>query len=197
MRLTPDALVYNVLSAGDPKISPDGRQVVYTVGRADRQRDQGTSQLWLANLDGSNARQLTFGGDRNREARWSPDGQQVAFVSDRVKNRSSLLDLPVRAPGEARQITQHLRAIGHLAWSPDGARIAYTTSFDPDNPDEQPLPEGRPPRPRVTRRLDYKQDNRGYLNDVRGQVFVVDVTSGTRRMRAFGSFGERYVKLSM
>jgi dipeptidyl aminopeptidase/acylaminoacyl peptidase len=34
---------------------------------------------------------------------------------------------------------------------------------------------------RVVRRLDYKQDNRGYLNDVRSQVFVVDVESGERR----------------
>jgi len=34
---------------------------------------------------------------------------------------------------------------------------------------------------RVTRRLDYKQDNRGYLNDVRTQVFVVDVATGERR----------------
>src|SRR5207248_761690 len=33
----------------------------------------------------------------------------------------------------------------------------------------------------VTRRLDYKQDNRGWLNDVRTQVFVVDVATGERR----------------
>src|SRR5262249_27226054 len=157
MRLTPDALVYNTLSAGDPQVSPDGRKVVYTVGRADRERDQGTSQLWVADIDGSNARQLTFGGDRNREGRWSLDGRHIAFVSDRLKTRTSLCVLPVQVPGEARQITQHLNAIGHLAWSRDGARIAYTTSFDPDNPDEQPLLEGRPPKPRVTRRLDYKQ----------------------------------------
>src|SRR6185369_11293579 len=34
---------------------------------------------------------------------------------------------------------------------------------------------------RVTRRLDYKQDNRGYLNNLRTQVFVVDVATGERR----------------
>src|SRR5581483_7816883 len=37
------------------------------------------------------------------------------------------------------------------------------------------------PRVRVTRRIDYKQDNRGYLGDTRLQVFVVDVASGRRR----------------
>src|SRR5262249_12210291 len=35
---------------------------------------------------------------------------------------------------------------------------------------------------RVVRRIDYKQDNRGYLNDVRQRVWVVDVATGERRM---------------
>jgi dipeptidyl aminopeptidase/acylaminoacyl peptidase len=181
-RLTPDALIYEVTSAADPRISPDGTQVVYTVGRADRDNDRGTSQIWLSDIDGSNARRLTFSGDRNREGRWSPDGQQIAFVSDRLKGSSGLFVLPSRGPGEAREVTRHLNPIGDLAWTPDGKTIAYTTSFDPDNPDEHAHPEGRPQKVRVTRRLDYKQDNRGYLNDVRSQVFVVEVASGDRRM---------------
>jgi dipeptidyl aminopeptidase/acylaminoacyl peptidase len=181
-RLTPDALVYDFVSAGDPQVSPDGTRVVYSVARADRARDQGTSQLWLSDIDGANPRRLTWTGDRNREARWSPDGRSLAFVSDRQKGRSGLFILPVESPGEARTLTHHLNAIGAVAWSPDGSSIAYTTTFDPENPDEHPHPEGRAPKVRVTRRLDYKQDNRGWVNDVRSQVFVVDVASGERRM---------------
>jgi dipeptidyl aminopeptidase/acylaminoacyl peptidase len=180
--LSPDALVYETVSAGDPHISPDGRRVVYSLARASKDLDRGTSQVWLANVDGSDPRRLTWAGDRNREARWSPDGCSIAFVSDRLKNSSGLFVLPADGPGEAREITHHLRPIGHLAWSPDGQSIAYTTSFDPDNSDEKPLPEGRAPKVRVTRRLDYKQDNRGWVNDVRTQVFVVDVASSNRRM---------------
>src|SRR5206468_10967547 len=101
---------------------------------------------------------------------------------DRLKGSSGLFVLPTIGPGEAREITHHRRSIGQLAWSPDGRCIAYTASFDPDNPDEQPAPEGRAPKVRVTRRLDYKQDNRGWVNDVRSQVFIVDVQSGQRRM---------------
>jgi dipeptidyl aminopeptidase/acylaminoacyl peptidase len=180
--LTPERLVYQTVSAGDPQVSPDGRQVVYTLGRADREADRGTSQLWLADVDGGQPRQLTWSGDRNREPRWSPDGRYIAFVSDRVQDNSGLFVLPMQAAGEAREITRHRQSIGHLDWSPDGASLAYTTAFDPDNPDEQPPPEHRAPRVRVTRRLDYKQDNRGWLNDTRTQVFTVDVASGQRRM---------------
>jgi dipeptidyl aminopeptidase/acylaminoacyl peptidase len=181
MRLTPDVLVYDTVSAGEPQISPDGTRVVYSLARADREHDRATSQVHLCAIDGSGARQLTWSGDRNREARWAPDGQSIAFVSDRVSGHSTLLVLPVAEPGEAREVTRHRQAVGQLAWSPDGTRIAYTTSFDPDNPNEEPHPANRAPKVRVTRRLDYKQDNRGWLNDVRTHVFVVDVATGERR----------------
>src|SRR5947209_4192231 len=96
--LTPDALVYDTVSAGDPHMSPDGTRVVYSVGRANRDLDRGTSQVWLSNVDGSDPRCLTWTGDRNREARWSPDGRSIAFVSDRLNDRSGVFVLPADAP---------------------------------------------------------------------------------------------------
>jgi dipeptidyl aminopeptidase/acylaminoacyl peptidase len=180
-RLTPDALVYETVSAGDPQVSPDGTRVVYSLSQANRDQDRSISQIWLSNIDGANPQQLTWNGERNREARWSPDGQWIAFVSDRVTGANGLFIMPTNRPGEAQEITRHQQAIGNLAWSPDGRSIAYTTAFDPENPDEASWPAGRAPKVRVTSRLDYKQDNRGWLNNVRTQIFVVDVKSGQRR----------------
>jgi len=156
--------------------------VAYVVARADRARDRGTSQLWLADRDGANARQLTWSGTRNGEPRWSPDGRWLAFTSDRSEGSTALMVLPVGGPGEARELTRHASPFGHLAWSPDGGTIAYVASFDPANPNEEPAPAGQAAKPRVIRRIDYKQDNRGYPNEVRGQVFTVDVASGERRL---------------
>jgi dipeptidyl aminopeptidase/acylaminoacyl peptidase len=180
-RLTPDALVYETTVGGEPQVSHDGTQVVYTLSHADRDLDRTTSQIFLSAIDGSDVRQLTRTGHRNREPRWSPDDTRIAFVSDRLDDHTGLFILPTAAPGEALEIARHRQAIGNLAWSPDGTSIAYTTAFDPDNPDEQPPPAHRAPRVHVTHRLDYKQDNRGWLNDVRSQVFVVDAETGERR----------------
>lgn len=178
--LTPDTLVYGFTTADDPRVAPDGTRIVYTLSNADRESQKMTSALWQCDIDGGNRRQLTFTGKRNGGARWSADGSRIAFVSDRVeKNGVFILDM--RSGGDAREVTRHNESIGDLAWSPDGSRIAYTAHYDPDNPDEQEHDQDKPAPVRVTRRIDYKQDGRGYLNDRRIQVFVVDVASGERR----------------
>lgn len=178
--LTPATLIYELILAGDPQISPDGTRILYALTQTNRDTKKANSQLWLCATDGSNPRRLTWSGDRNGGGRWSPDGAHIAFVSDRVK-KSGIFVLPADGVGEAREITRHNQPVGDLAWSPDGTRIAYTTSFDPANPYEADLPMGAAPPVRVTRRIDYKQDNRGYLGDTRLQIFVVDVATGERR----------------
>ncbi|HEX5502696.1 MAG TPA: S9 family peptidase, partial [Thermomicrobiales bacterium] len=180
--LSPDTLVYDFTPASDPQLAPDGARVVYTLSATDRESQQTSSQLWLCDVDGGNARRLTRAGERNGGARWSPDGAWLAFTSDRAgEKRSGIYVMPADAGGEAREVTTHRQAIAGLAWSPDGARLAYATLVDPENPGEDEPQEGAPPPVRVTSRLDYKQDNRGYLGDKRFQLFVVEVASGERR----------------
>jgi dipeptidyl aminopeptidase/acylaminoacyl peptidase len=178
--LTPETLVYGFTTAGEPQVSPDGSRIAYTLARADRETKKMESQVWVCDVDGGNARRLTWSGRRNGGARWSPDGRQLAFISDRVE-AAGVFVLPLDG-GEARELTRHGGTVSDLAWSPDGTRIAYTALYDPENPTDEPAPKDATPRVRVTRRIDYKQDNRGYLNDTRMQVFVVDVASGRRTM---------------
>ncbi|HET7036874.1 MAG TPA: S9 family peptidase [Thermomicrobiaceae bacterium] len=179
--LTPEVLVYGFTSAGDPRISPDGSSIIYTVSTVDKEAKKGSSQLWRCGLDGGDRRQLTHTGTRNGSGRWSPDGASIAFVSDRVK-QAGIFVMPADQPGEARELTHHGTAITDPVWSPDGSQIAYSAEFDPENPEEKEPEEDAAPPVRVTRRIDYKQDGRRYLGDKRTQVFVVDVASGERRM---------------
>ena len=174
--LTPETVIYGLKTAGDPQLSPDGARIAYTLATADREKHEALSQVWLCDRDGGNARALTSSGKRNGGARWSPDGQQLAFVSDRVEH-SGLFLLPMSG-GEARELVRKDSTISSTRWSPDGTCIAFTANFDPENPEGTKRPEGAAPAVRVTSRLDYKQDNRGYLGDRRRQVFTIDVESG-------------------
>lgn len=177
--LTPELLVYGLETLSDPQLSPDGEGLIFTRAKADAGKKLPGSQIWIAGRDGDLARQITQAGHRNWSGRWSPDGQSIAFLSDRVA-KTGLFVMPYG--GEPFEITRHNGSIGEIAWSPDGATIAYVANFDPENPDERELGPEEAPRIRVTRRIDYKQDSRGYLADLRPQVWVVDVATGERRM---------------
>ena len=176
---TPDRLLFDLQSAGSPTISGDGTRIAYIHGHTERGTAKSMSQLWLMAPDGGNRRQLTQSGTSTSDPTWSPDDASLAFVSNR-DGRFALCVLPLEG-GEARVITSHTQKPSGLAWSPDGSRIAYTVPVDPENPDEAPRDSDQPPAVRAIRRIDYKQDNRGYLNDVRHQVMVVEVESGERQ----------------
>lgn len=69
-----------------PTFSPDGKKIAYF---SDETREQ---QLYIADADGSNSRQITTDGNRQlRRIRWSPDGKRIVLTDS--ENRARLIDL--------------------------------------------------------------------------------------------------------
>src|SRR5262245_13242945 len=65
----------------DPRVSPDGARVVFTVRVTDMDANAGRYDLWLAATDGSWTRRLTSHAASDTQGRWSPDGRTIYFVS--------------------------------------------------------------------------------------------------------------------
>jgi dipeptidyl aminopeptidase/acylaminoacyl peptidase len=178
--LDPATLATAAVWAQEPRISPDGRTIIYRRVSTNRETMRDDHHLWAMTVAGDDHYQVTWVNAASGGACWSPDGRWLAFVSEQ-DNSSRLCLLPVDRPGESREVTRHRYGIDGVNWSPDGSQLAYTGRYDPSNPDDKEPGEGEAPRVRVTRRIDYKRDGKGYLDDDREQVFVIDVASGERR----------------
>jgi Tol biopolymer transport system component len=99
-------------------ISPDGEWIAFT--------NLGVREdLFVVGRDGTGYRQLTDDAFRDRGPRWSPDGERIAFYSDRsgrydiwaIRPDGSGLEQLTKTTGESRWLPE---------WSPDGKRLAIT-----------------------------------------------------------------------
>jgi len=68
----------------DPRISPDGKALVYTRGWVDKINDRWESAIWAMNADGSKNRFLVKGGSPV----WSPDGTRIAYLAQAEEPRA-------------------------------------------------------------------------------------------------------------
>lgn len=99
----------------DFDVSPGGERIVVTA-RGD---------VFSVPVEHGVTRNLTQRGDaHDREAAWSPDGKQIAFISDRSgEEQVYVID---QAGGEARQLTDVAPArLYRPGWSPDSTAIAF------------------------------------------------------------------------
>jgi len=139
---TPEMQV-KMKTPGAVQISPDGKRVVYTISEAVMTADKSefVSQIWLANTDGTNAFQITFGDKSSTNPKWSPDGNSIAFTSTRKDNKNNLYLLRVQG-GEAEPLTDLKGSVSDFNWSPDGSLIAYAMT-DAKTDDEEKNDKGR------------------------------------------------------
>ena len=66
---------------GDVAVSPDGKQVAYTVTWYDIEENAGNSEIYIMNTDGSDKKQLTKTPERENSLTWRPDGKVLNYMS--------------------------------------------------------------------------------------------------------------------
>ena len=148
--LTPND-VFSLKDVADPRLSPDGRQVAYTLTTLDAKEDDSDTDVYLVSTDGGEPLRLTSGKKPETSPRFSPNGEWIAFLSDREGKKKQVYLLN-RKGGEAVKLTSYAADVSDLAWSPDSKRLALVVSdVDPDD-DEAEDEEKKPGRRRRRRR---------------------------------------------
>lgn len=153
------------------RLSPDARHVVYAVSHIDAAQEQEFISLWLFDLETNTAHQWTRGDWRDSDPCWSPDGQEIAFISNR-SGQSQIYCLALHND-EARQITSLKQGVrGGPAWSPDGQYIAFTAA--PKNQHEAGQPY------RVNRDI-YRYDGIGNIDSAADDLYIIASSGGEAR----------------
>jgi len=139
---TPEMQI-KVKTFGAPRVSPDGKRVVYMVSNELMAADKSefVTQIYLSTTDGKDSYQITFGDKSSTNPKWSPDGNSIAFTSNRKDNKNNLYLLRLNG-GEAEPLTDLKSNINDFEWSPDGRSIAYTMT-DPKTEDEEKADKGK------------------------------------------------------
>lgn len=173
----------------DPQISPDGAWVSYTVTTTDMGRDRQQSNVWMTSWDGTRTVQLTSSPESEHDARWSPDGRWLAFLSPRGDlHEADQLWLLDRLGGEAARVTGYPGGVLDYDWAPDSRRLALIVR---DPPAEATDSNGaNRPRPIVIDRFKFKEDERGYLEHRRDHLYLFDLASRRGVLLIPGDFDE-------
>jgi dipeptidyl aminopeptidase/acylaminoacyl peptidase len=166
----------------DPQLSPDGKEVAFTVRSLDPKKDKGDTDVYVVDVTGGPERRLTTSPKAEGSPRFSPDGRYLAFLSGREGKKAQVFLLP-RGGGEAQKLTDYKGGVSDLSWSPDSKRLALIVSDpDPDEIEEEKAKgkddeedEGRTKKPLVLRRLQFKRDVDGFLKELRDHLYVFDI----------------------
>jgi dipeptidyl aminopeptidase/acylaminoacyl peptidase len=179
-KLTADSLL-ELSFIADPAIAPGGQHAVavhshihphgHPDGHPDDQQDSNAppayhSQLHLYNLDTGISTPLTTTGTSNVSPAFSPDGTQVAFLSDRAGDSKQLCVMPLSG-GEAKVLTHLKRGVMAFCWHPDGKTLFLLSRGDDTEPTND--------KPKVISRPLYKWNGVGFLPTVKAKIYQYDM----------------------
>ena len=105
-------------AVGDPRLSPDGSTVAFTVTTIDLDANEYRTSIWMAVVDGSSEpRAFTSGEHKDSTPRWSPDGRSLAFVRHEQDAKETKVCVIPAGGGEARTL---------LTWKDEVSELAAT-----------------------------------------------------------------------
>jgi len=129
-----------IINVSNPSVSPDGQTVAIVVAQPDYEENRFENRLVLIDIGTAEARDLTFERPSVSRPRWSPAGEQLAFMAkDEAAEdpQPQVFVLPIGG-GEARPVTSAPRGVAAFEWSASGEEVFYVAANAPDEEPEGP-----------------------------------------------------------
>ena len=160
MKLTTDHL-FELHSVTNPIFSPSNEEALFVRTQINKEDNKYYSNLFHIQLETNQITQWTYGKERLSAIQWSPNGEQVSFLSNRdEKNQLYVLN---KNGGEAQVLTTLSSGVSSYLWSPCNEKIWLTSSVkdglvigETEEKEEKKLPEAY-----VVEEMKYKMDGIG------------------------------------
>jgi dipeptidyl aminopeptidase/acylaminoacyl peptidase len=190
--ITPQDL-WAIKRVGSPALSPDAKEIVFTVQEWSVEKNKSTTNLWIVAVAGGEPRRLTTAATSDSAPAWSPDGTRIAFLSKRGDDENNALYVLRRDGGEAEKILELPYAIATPKWLPDGKSIVVQTKVIPELVGQWDKADLAAMKKEIKRRKDSKMtakvtENRQYrffdawlTDNLASRLLVVDVAAKTFR----------------
>ncbi|MDS0294458.1 S9 family peptidase [Halogeometricum luteum] len=195
-----DAL-FELRSPSAVTVSPDGSRAAFLLTESDVDADEERTSLFVVPTDGSrDPHRLTRVADAGSPA-WGPDGDRLAFLAARDEDvslavrpeggedakeedargadeadedpKSQVWSFDLARGGDARQVTDFEEGVEAFDWGPDGDRLVVAAR-DPTDEQREYLERVRDDGPIEVTRTQHRVDGKGWQDDVRTYLFVVD-----------------------
>lgn len=184
--------VFNIEYAAAPQVSPDGELIIYERHAMDIMSDSTRTNLWQYNLSNNSHMPLLSGKAQYRMARFSPNGQQLAYLSN--KEGDNQLYVRWFSNGQTARVTNVAEGVSNISWSPDGKWLAFSM-FKPQAANS--IFKDMPKKPKGANwagtakyidQMSYRSDGRGFLKSGFRHIYVVPAEGGTPRQVSSGDF---------
>jgi len=154
-------------------ISPDERQVAYTIERMDEKERKYFTNIHMLDLTSGKSRQFTHGDWTDGQPVWSHDGEQLAFVSTRDKKTGIYVMPP--GGGAERKLLEIEGSISQLQWTPDDKQLVFGLQYRDSHFIEDEKKKKEEPVFRHITRLYFRLDGAGYLPTHPAQVYALNL----------------------
>jgi len=177
--------ILKLKSISDPRISPDGKQIVFVMKVPGV--DKYYNDIYLASTSGGKLTNITKDG-KSSKPRWSPKGDLIAFTS--IRDGKLVLCLIEPDGTNRRELVQiqkgnyyYPRTGEDIAWAPNGKLLAYVGTDDKKKPEKDII---------VIKDIQYKGLS-SYIDGRRNHIFTISPIGGIPEKITDGDFDEHSI----
>jgi len=175
--------LYEIKQVSNPQISPDGKIVVYSYHFINDDHEYRT-ELHLLDRCSKKCLKKLSGGRNNHSQKWSPDGKDLAFISD--QSGTEQIWLLKEGKDDVEQLTSMRHGVSCPEWSLDGTKILFLSNTAKDEKIEhltseknaEELKKEKEEKSNQIKIIDkkfYKLDGVGFFDNRNPQIWVMDL----------------------